>query len=78
MSTVPEFGEIWQDQEGVLLAILHDGYVFAFGNGDELRVDDFVEVDRPHKRVFDVNGNFVGDGPLDYPGGHAVKGRGTA
>ena len=69
----PQKGEIWQDSQGVLLTILDETRAFAFGSYHELKVSNLLKEHRPAKRVFDVNGLYVGDGRLDYPNGSAFR-----
>lgn len=67
--TEPRPGEIWQDSEGCLLSIVDDGYCFAFGFGSLVKISDMRPQDQPNKIVFTNEGDYVGTGPLEYPGG---------
>lgn len=75
----PQPGEVWQDSEGTLYAFVGISPKYknrkwmAFGCGDALYEDDMAEKDVPRKRVFDLEGKFVGTGPLDYPNGCAFR-----
>lgn len=75
----PELGEVFQDSEGTLYTFVgvsprhRTNKWAAFGCGDYIYEEDMKPEWWPRKRVFDVYGNFVGVGALDYPNGIAFR-----
>lgn len=73
----PEYGEIWEDGEGVLMVCIKpalDGTTcwLGMGTAQPIRNDDVLIV-HPLRRVFDLHGNFVLEGgPLRYLNGSNI------
>jgi hypothetical protein len=78
----PQVGEIWEDAEGVFYCIapafgVHKKtgqqvvMVWAFAQ-DSMIPLAFDSVSKPLARAFDVNGNFLLERPLRYPGGSNI------